>query len=168
LTAEDGPAVCKDNADRLFTVLHGTGDTMKRFLCVKDALRNHLTGSEPSPEVRPYAQDPGFKKAFIERMRHDGFDAPLCWYKAAVFNFQHENDKNLPEGRDKLEVPVLYMGGKEDVVTRPEVMQPAIEKGLLPQLEKADMMAAGHWIPYEKTDEVAGNMAQWLRKNFAQ
>lgn len=51
---------------------------MRRLMCEPDGLRNYLTGDEPLLEVRGYAKEPGFKKAFIERMTRDKFDAPQC------------------------------------------------------------------------------------------
>jgi len=166
-TAPDGPSLLKNNLERLYPLLHGTGDTMKRFFCVPNAMREHLTNGGPDPEVRAYAPDPAFKKAFIDRMSRDGFEAPQCWYRATVFNKQHECDKELPEGRDKVEVPVLYLGGKDDAVCRPEVMYPAIEKGWLPKLEQKDLLDAAHWTPYEQPDQVAAYIGEWLGKKYA-
>jgi hypothetical protein len=51
-----------DNVDRLYPCLHGTGDTMKRFFCAPDAMRQHLTSNDPDPELRPFAQDPKFAR----------------------------------------------------------------------------------------------------------
>lgn len=166
-TAEDGPAILKDNVERLYPLLHGKGETMKRFFTVPDAMREHLTNDDPSPEVRPYAQDQAFKEAFVTRMRRDGFDGPQCWYKAMVQQHQTDSDKNLPEGVDKVDVPVLYIGAKDDAVCRPEGMFFAIQAGLLPKLEQADTLDAAHWTPYEKPEEVAKFIEVWLGKNFA-
>ncbi|KAF2821429.1 epoxide hydrolase-like protein [Ophiobolus disseminans] len=165
-TAPDGPALLKNNVERLYPLLHGTSDTMKRFFCVPNALRNHLTSTDPAPEVRTYAQDPAFKQAFIDRMTRDGFDAPQCWYRATVEQYQYACDKELPEGRDKVEVPVLYVGGKDDAVCRPESMYPAIQQGWLPQLEQRDLLDAAHWTPYEQPKKVAEYIGEWLGKNY--
>lgn len=140
---------------------------MKKYFCSRGGMRDYLTSNEPEPEVRPYAQDPTMKTAFVERMRRDGFDGPQCWYKATNSNLQYECDSQLPEDRDKVNVPALYIGAKEDAVCRPEGMMPAIQKGLLPHLERADMLEAGHWTPFEKPDEVAANIRSWLKKTFA-
>jgi soluble epoxide hydrolase/lipid-phosphate phosphatase len=121
-TAEDGPAVLKGNLDRLFYAMHGTGETMKRFFTGPNAMREYLTNGGIDVELRPYAKDPKFRQAFIDRMSRDGFEAPQCWYRAMVDQKQAESDKNLPEGADKVEVPLLYVGAKDDAVCRPESM----------------------------------------------
>ncbi|KAF1970975.1 hypothetical protein BU23DRAFT_600532 [Bimuria novae-zelandiae CBS 107.79] len=72
----NGVQVLKDNIERLYCCLHGTGDTHKRLYCVPNAMRQHLTDSNLDPEIRSYAQDPKFRQVFIDRMRRDGFDAP--------------------------------------------------------------------------------------------
>lgn len=139
---------------------------MKKFFCTRDAIRNYLVSDEPEPEIHAYAKDPAFRKAFVERMQHDGFEGPQCWYRATAQNYQYECDKELPEGRDRVEVPVLYIGSTEDVVCRPELMQPSIEKGLLPLLEQVELLECGHWTPFAKPGEVAEYIGKWLGKTY--
>lgn len=165
--ADDGPEIMKNNVERLYHVMHGTKDTMKKYFCGPGAMRSYLTDGGEEIELRSYAKDPTFKAAFIERMRRDGFDGPQCWYKATVRNNQHESDKGLPEGVDKVEVPVLYIGGKDDAVCRPESMFDSIQKGWLPKLEQAEMKDAAHWTPYEASEEVTSDIRGWLKKNYA-
>jgi soluble epoxide hydrolase/lipid-phosphate phosphatase len=167
-TAPDGPQVLKDNVDRLYHAMHGTAETMKDLFTGPNALREYLTNDGKKPELRPYAKDAEFKQAFIDRFTRDGFEGSQCWYKAAVSNIQHESDKNLPEGVDKVEVPTLFIGATEDAVCRPEAMYGAIQAGLLPKLEQAKMIDASHWTPYEAPQEVASDIESWLKKHFAQ
>lgn len=161
----NGGKVLTDNVERLYPCLHGTGDTMKRFFCAPDAMRQQLTSNDPDPELRLYAQDPKFRQDFIDRMRRDGFDAPQCWYRAFIEQ-QHLCDKELPESRDKLNVPVLYIGGKEDATCRSEAIYPAIQAGLLPHLDQRPLLDTSHWTPYEKPEEIADLFKEWLSKNY--
>ena len=117
--------------------------------------------------VRSYAKDPAFKKAFVDRMRRDGFEAPVCWYKSMTTNVQIESEAKLPDDRNVVNVPALYFGGTGDFVCRPEIMAESIQKGLLPHLEHAGMIEAGHWTPYEAPNEVVSKMEAWLKKNYA-
>jgi soluble epoxide hydrolase/lipid-phosphate phosphatase len=167
-TAEDGPAILKGNLDRLYHVMHGSGDTMKQFFTGPEAMRQYLTNGGADIELRPYAKDSNFKKAFIDRMSRDGFEGPQCWYRATVEQKQLECDKNLPEGVDRVEVPVLYVGAKDDAVCRPEAMARSIQAGWLPKLEQAAMIDASHWVPYEAPQEVVDRMESWLKKHFSQ
>ncbi|KAM0131789.1 hypothetical protein ACHAP3_006786 [Botrytis cinerea] len=161
----NGGKVLKDNVERLYSCIHGAGDSLKQYFCFPNVIRQHLTNSAPGPEVRAYAQDTKFRQDFIDRMRRDGFDAPQCWYRAFLEQ-QHLCDKNLPEGRDKVDVPVLYIGGKDDSVCRVEAMYPAIEQGWLPKLDQKPLLDAAHWTPYEKPEEAAGLIKEWLGKNY--
>jgi soluble epoxide hydrolase/lipid-phosphate phosphatase len=168
-TAPDGPQVLKENLDRLFHAMHGTSESMKQIFTGDGAMREYLTSENNDKEIelRTYAKAPGFKQAFIDRMSRDGFEGALCWYKAATENLQHQADKDLPEGVDKVEVPLLFIGAKHDAVCRPEAMYPSIQAGLLPKLEQAEMIDAAHWTPYEAPEEVARDIEGWLKKNFA-
>jgi pimeloyl-ACP methyl ester carboxylesterase len=100
-------------------------------------------------------------------MKRDGFEGPFCWYKAMTENWQHEADAKLPEARDVVNVPTLFIGCKQDTLCRPEAMYQSIEKGFLPQLERAEMIDAAHWVTYEKPAEVVGRMEEWLKRKFA-
>lgn len=167
-TAPDGPALLSRDIEAMFNMMHDK-DGLKEFFCTPDTMRETLSGQkEPTFSLRPYAQDPAFKKAFLDRMARDGFEAPVCWYKAMTGNLQHQVDVKLPEGREIVNVPTLYIGCREDVVCRPEAMYESIKKGLLPQLEQADMIDAAHWATYEKPAEVVKRLEDWLKRKFAQ
>jgi soluble epoxide hydrolase/lipid-phosphate phosphatase len=169
-TSADGPQVLNNNIERLFYAMHGTADTLKYFFTGDNALREFLTNGNGGKdiELRPYAKDPAFKQAFIDRMTRDGFEGPLCWYKAATQGIHHESDKNLPEAVATVEVPLLYIGATEDPVCRPEGMYAPIQAGLLPKVEQPKLVEAAHWTPYEAPQDVARDIESWLKKHFAQ
>lgn len=166
-TADDGPAVLGDNIERLYAALHGHGDDMKNAILGPNALRDYLTKGGPDISLLPYAQKPEFKQAFLDRMARDGFEAPLCWYRAAVSNLQMECDKELPEGVETVNVPTLYIHAKDDPVGRPESMYGSIQAGLLPHLEQAETIEASHWVMLEKPEEVVERLEKWLGKHYA-
>jgi pimeloyl-ACP methyl ester carboxylesterase len=168
LTAPDGAELLSRDLETKFNMMHDK-DGLLEFFCTPNAMRDVLSGkTKPTFNLRPYAQDETFKKDFIERMKRDGFEAPVCWYKAMTGNLQHEVDAKLPEGRDVVNVPALYIGCKQDVVCRPETMYESIQKGLLPQLEQTEMIDAAHWATYEKPAEVVSRLEEWLKRKFAQ
>jgi soluble epoxide hydrolase / lipid-phosphate phosphatase len=165
-TAEDGPKVLQQNLSRLYDALHGQGDTLKELFCVPDGLRNYLLHEERNIPNRPYAQNSAARNAFIERFKRDGFEGPQCWYRARYLGYEYEVDKNLPEDRDTVNVPTLFVGGKDDFVCRPEALQPHIEAGLLPKLEQKPLLDAGHWTTLEVPGELVSHIKLWLKKNF--
>lgn len=168
-TAPDGPQILKDNVGRLFSALHAAGsDSMQRFFCTPGAIRTYLLAppGAPEDEVKDYAKDPAFRQAFIDRMRRDGFEAPQCCYLAPLENAHREAESQLSEERCKVNVPLLYIGCTEDAVCRPEFMAPAKLAGMLPDLEEPKLVESGHWCPYEKPEEVAKIMAEYLLRRF--
>ncbi|KAJ8116478.1 hypothetical protein OPT61_g2102 [Boeremia exigua] len=162
---EDGPKVLYDNLERLFRAQHGEGQTMAKIWTVEGATREYLTQGNHEHELRPYAQDPTFKKTFIDRMTRDGFEGPQCWYRATVQNYQSASDKELPRDRMVVKVPALYIGCTDDPVCRPEGMA-SYKAQLIPYLEEAEMINASHWVPYEAPDEVIKRIEPWLKKTF--
>ncbi|KAF2126228.1 alpha/beta-hydrolase [Dothidotthia symphoricarpi CBS 119687] len=167
-TAPDGPAVLKEHLERLYHAMHGEAETMKYIFTTPGAIRDYLLNGGHESELRPYARDEKLKQEFIDRMTRDGFEGPQCWYRATTENYQSEAHKQLPEGAEKVNVPLLYIGCKQDPVCRPETMYSAIKAGLLPKLEQAEMIDAAHWVAYEKPEEVVVRMEGWLKKHYAQ
>lgn len=95
-TAADGAAVIQGDLDVFHDMLHASGEGMKDFFCAKDGMRNPLEHkTKPEIAVRGYAKDPAFKQAFIERMKRDGFEAPLAWYKAMTTNVHYESESRF-------------------------------------------------------------------------
>lgn len=163
--APDGPKILYDNLERTFNAQHSAGKEMAKLFTVPDGMRNYLTNGGPEFGLRKYAQDPVFKKTFIDRMRRDGFEGPQCWYVATKDNHQSAIEKTLPKDRMVVKVPALYLGATDDAVCRPEIMTP-YKAQLLPKLEEAEMIDAAHWVPYEAPDEVVKRIAPWLKKTF--
>ena len=68
-------------------------------------------------------------------MSRDKFDAPQCWYKSMTQGYQDEANKSIADENIKINVPCLFFGGTRDFVCRPELMGPAMEAGLVPDLK---------------------------------
>ncbi|KAL1796696.1 hypothetical protein ACET3X_005236 [Alternaria dauci] len=166
--APDGPALMRSDLDKLYNMMHDENG-LRTYFCTRDGMRDVLLGkSNPEFRLRPYAQNDELRKEFIERMGRDGFEAPVCWYKALVTNLMHEADVKLPEGRDVVNVPTLYIGTKQDIISRADGIHDPIQKGLLPQLEMPELINAAHWVTYEKPAEVVSRLEDWLKRKFAQ
>lgn len=165
--APDGPKLLYDNLERLFWAQHAEGRTMGELFTVEGAIRDYLIHGGHEHGLRPYAQDPVFKKTFVDRMSRDKFDGPQCWYQATTQNIQSASDKELPADRKVVNVPALYLGCTDDPVCRPEAMA-SYKATLLPHLEEAEMIEASHWVPYEAPGEVVERIAPWLKKTFGQ
>lgn len=163
--AEDGPKLLYNNMERMFRAQHGKGETMAKYFTVEGATRDYLINGGDEIELRPYAQDPIFKKTFIDRMTRDGFEAPQCWYRATTLNHQSASDKKLPRDRMVVKVPALYVGCTDDAVCRPDIMH-TYKAQLLPRLEEAEMINAAHWVPYEAPEEIVKRVEPWLKKTF--
>ncbi|KAJ4316168.1 hypothetical protein N0V94_005586 [Neodidymelliopsis sp. IMI 364377] len=163
--APDGPKLLYDNLERTFRAQHGEGSIMAKLFTTPGTMRDYLINGGYDHELRPYAQDPAFRKTFIDRMTRDGFEGPQCWYKATTENHQSSSDKQLPAGREVVNVPALYLGCTDDPVCRPEHMAPYKAK-LLPKLEEAAMINAAHWVAYEKPEEVVSRIQAWLGKTY--
>ena len=99
----------------LFDAMHGRDrGSMKKIFCSEGAMREWLSQGKRQG-VQDYATEE-MRAEFVERFTKDGFEGPQCWYKAQVKNFNHEDEKGVAEGKDRVDVPFLFVGGKYDSV----------------------------------------------------
>ncbi|KAI0886925.1 alpha/beta-hydrolase [Annulohypoxylon maeteangense] len=163
---DEAPVLMKAHVDRFYQAIHGAPvDWTKELWCARGKLRDWLLNDKSEVELIDYAQDSKFRQAFLDRFQRDGFEGPLCYYKASNSSVHYEDDKLIGQSSLLVKVPVLFIACTRDPVCRPEIMQPAKEKGLLPDLEEA-AVDSRHWSPYEKPDEIAALIVPFLERRF--
>jgi len=162
-TSEDGAAKIEAHLEQMFTVLHGGGQRMKDVLCVEGGIEAWLEDdANASAAVLPYAQDPEFRKAWIDRLRHDGWTGPLNWYKAITGDVGIDAEKTaLEAGRNVLDVPYLFVGATQDPLAPAAAVQGLQSQDLLKNVTVKNV-EAGHWCMLEKPDEVGSAIVTWL------
>ncbi|KAI0840504.1 alpha/beta-hydrolase [Hypoxylon sp. FL0890] len=165
--SDEAPALLKAHLDRFYQALHAAPvGWMKEVWGARGKLRDWLLDENQKVELLSYAQDPELRRAFIERFRRDGFEGPLCYYKAHNSNVQYDADKALGDDSLAMQVPVFYISCSHDPICELDLMAPAKEKGFLPDLEEVTIDSR-HWSPLEKPDEVATLMTSFLKRRFA-
>ena len=182
-TESDAPELMERNLSRVWEVNHGTYPSnvpeengrdiwMREMFCTIGAMREYVARlgkyANHTVDLKPYAKDPALKKRFIERMGRDGFAGPVCYYHTLKENGNLEDEKALcrhPEDR-KITVPLLYIGATGDWVCRTDLMSDAKEAGLVLNLEER-VIEAGHWCLYEKPEEIAKMIGDWLSRKYS-
>ena len=163
--ADDGPEILLENVETLFHAIHWDDpQAMRTFFATYGNTRKLLqTMSSSELPLKPYARAPGFKEAFINRMKRDGFEAPQCWYKVTARNVNSAEEKGFTKEELTIKVPCLYIGATEDAVCRTDQME--LVKELVPDLTQK-VVETNHWMTFEKPEEVGGLMRDWLQKRF--
>ncbi|KAI1204943.1 alpha/beta-hydrolase [Annulohypoxylon truncatum] len=165
--SDDAPALLRANIDRFYHAIHGAPrDWTKQIWCQRGEMRKWLSDKDRKVELRGYAQDPAFRQRFLERFQRDGFEAPLCYYKAMYSGVNSDSIKDLDKDRLIVRVPTYYIACTRDPVCRPELSIPAKQGGFLPDWEET-IVDSGHWVPFEKPEEVAELMSSFLQKRFS-
>ncbi|KAG8159121.1 hypothetical protein KVR01_010782 [Diaporthe batatas] len=160
--ADDGPKLMEDNVDILFDIAHDP-EAWKDTFCTENGMRKALENRGQGFNIRPhsYATEE-LKKAFVDRFKRDGFEAPACWYRSHVFG--HQNEEANPDNQ-VVNVPTLFLGYEGDAVCRKEGILPAVQAGLLPQLTNVTL-EGGHWGLLEFPKEFGESVTQWLQKIY--
>lgn len=146
---------------------------MREMFCTPGAMREYVARQgkwkDSSVKLKPYAKNAELKKRFVERLSKGGFEGPVQYYHSLKNNTMLEDERELckaPDNADKkITVPLLYIGQTGDWVCRTDLMGPAKEQGLVADLEEK-VVDAGHWVLYEKPEEIASLIGDWLERKF--
>ncbi|KAF2495018.1 epoxide hydrolase [Lophium mytilinum] len=165
-TAPDAAEIIDANLERMWLALHGdVDDWMKKLFCVPNAFRHFLLGSEEVP-LKPYASQLGRKEEFMKQFKsEEGFAPALQMYKATASNIQSESDSTISKGNLAIEVPTLLFLCSKDAVCVPEMMAPARDMGLVPDLKEV-VLDCAHWSPMEAADELAAHIKEFVIDRF--
>ena len=183
-TAPDAPEIMRMNLSRFWEVNNGNYPSplpedngrdiwMREMFCTKNAMREYITQTGKyknyTVPLKEYPKGEDLKQKFIERMSRDGFEGPVCYYHSLANNTMIEDERALcekgPNGEDQrvVDVPMLYIGQTGDWVCRTDLMEDS--NGLVKDLE-LKTVEAGHWCLYEKPEEIAKVLGDWLSKRF--
>lgn len=164
---DEAPALLNGNLDRFYHAMHGAPrDWMKQIWCQRGEMTRWLLDQNRTVELRPYAQNPVHRAAYMERFQRDGFAGPLCYYKAMHSMKQYEVLKALDKDRYIVRVPVCQITCTQDPVCIAELSIPAKTGGFLPDVEE-HIIDSGHWVPYENPDKVAELILSFLQRRFS-
>ena len=183
-TAPDAPKLMEQNLERFYEVNNGKFPSplpeekgrdiwMREMFCKPGAMREYTgkTGryADFTVELKDYSEQDRLKKRFVERLSRGGMAGPVCYYHALKDNTMLEDERKLcgtpgDEAR-KIRVPLLYIGQTGDWVCRTDLMKDAVDQGLVDDLEER-VVDAGHWVLYEKPEEIAAHIIEWLKRRF--
>jgi soluble epoxide hydrolase / lipid-phosphate phosphatase len=185
-TAPDAPEIMKKDLGHFWDVNNGympSSDPkenghdiwMREMFCTPGAMRNYMTRSGKYEDfdvpLRYYQNGEYERKRFIERLSRDGLEGPVQYYHSLKKNTMLEDERALCKelgGKNdlrKIEVPMLYIGQTGDWVCRTDLMNDAKKENLVADLEER-VVQGGHWILYEKPDEIAHIITGWMARRF--
>jgi soluble epoxide hydrolase / lipid-phosphate phosphatase len=107
---------------------------------------------------------PAAKSTLITRWAGDGFTAMLGWYRAMTENTHWAHESKLLSDAFKLQMPVLFVGGKRDAVA-PAVLGDLATKPLCSDYEGV-VLDCGHWVLREKGEEWGDVVRAWVGRKF--
>lgn len=160
---DDGPEIMNNHIESVFSMAHGHPETWLETLCKPNGARDFVTQGREQ-ELEPYVTEE-MKQKFVQRMSKDKFDAPQCWYKAMTRGAQYEANKAVPPDNVVIKVPFFFFGGKRDYVCRPELLQPSIDAGLIPDCKQV-VVDCGHWSMHAKPKELGEAVTDWLKEKY--
>lgn len=159
--APDAVDIIEDNLERMWQALHGNvAEWMRKIFCVPNAMRDFLLGTDQVP-LKDYAALPEWKERFMLQFKPGDFAAALQSYKAAAWNIQFRSDAAIPKENLIIEVPLLFIYCTQDAVCKPQTMESAKQRGLVPHLKEVTI-ESGHWSPMERPDEIAQHIKDFL------
>ncbi|KAB8611397.1 hypothetical protein FH972_025902 [Carpinus fangiana] len=160
-SAEAAPLV-ERRLDSFYTILHGYAEnwgvrTFTTFGGYPSILNDNLRAP-----LKPYAS--AVKESILAPLRAGGLSAPFQWYRVFVANYHNDVEKAVPRANYVFDKPVLFVTGSSDTVCRTQLIDPAVEAGLLPRLTRKEL-TSGHWLPLEVPKQLSAVIVDFLKKN---
>lgn len=87
--------------------------------------------------------------------------ASMNYYKGLLRGISAKDEESLTIEQRKLKVPVLTIGGTQDMVTRAEQIRP-LTMPWLANTYTERTVDCGHWMMYEKPDDVNSILLDFL------
>lgn len=164
--SDDAPAICRAHAESLWCAIHSVREDLRRDLySTKGALQRFLEQGGSSP-VRSYViPERDLKSEWLARMEANGFEAPLCWYKAIVRGITPLAESELDRERLVVKVPALFVGAKRDQICLIDAIRAPWADGFLPDLQ-IKQIDSFHRPMLERPDELALSITHWLVERF--
>jgi soluble epoxide hydrolase/lipid-phosphate phosphatase len=166
LTAPGAAQVLVENVDRQWELANCDAfEDRKNWFCRADNAKKYLTDrTVPQLKVKPYAEDPALRDAWIARKKQDGFEAALCWYLALTRGIQSESDQLVLDENIQVNVPLLFIGCSQDASCRAELINIPKAAGLLPNLTVVQFEGVSHRPMYEIPEETAKTIMDFVAK----
>ncbi len=99
-------------------------------------------------------------KIYEAAYRQSGFHGGINIYRNIDQNW------SLMEGRDEtVRAPALWVGAELDLFLPPETAEGM--EALIPDLEKIILPGCGHWVTWEKPDEINTHLIDWLKRRYS-
>ncbi|KAI0635408.1 alpha/beta-hydrolase [Trametes polyzona] len=156
---EDASRVIQEHADSFTQLLYAN----KPDAWLKHMVRPGKTAECLECDVRhghpSYLTDEEYA-AVRDRVKNEGLDSALNWYRAQVANVNLEDNAQIPQERLKLQVPSFVVLAAGDHVCVPKVARAAMEK------HGSDVeyfeVQSGHWPHLEHPESVNVALRGWL------
>jgi pimeloyl-ACP methyl ester carboxylesterase len=101
------------------------------------------------------------RRMYVKAYRRTGFTPGLNWYRNLDANWARMEGVN-----QVIQAPCLMISAELDPILPPTMTR--WMDGLIPDLEKHVIPAAGHWIQWEAPEAVNALLCGWLERRFAE
>ncbi|KAJ4351683.1 uncharacterized protein N0V89_007026 [Didymosphaeria variabile] len=160
LTSQEAPCLLNRYVESATSLFYASDpEIWKTYLLPKGRLREWLTCNSQHEAGYISQSDSNIEihRLLNESFRRGGFEAPLNWYKSALYQIDADHEAAIPEDTFAITRPVTVIAGQRDAVGCPEIAFDAVDKGRqhghLPDATVEIIRNAGHWMMLEKPNE---------------
>lgn len=156
---EEAAGILEKNIDSMYDLLFPKDPALwKTYMNPLGAADTFITEGK-RVETADYlsAED---REIFRESFSKGGLTGPLSYYKLASRGLQDTDGLELSNDKVKVTKPVLYIGGQQDYICKPEMQKPGMEK-ICEDLQ-FEVFDCDHWIQLALPDRVNATIERWI------
>ncbi|KAF7192006.1 Bifunctional epoxide hydrolase 2 [Pseudocercospora fuligena] len=161
--------VMDPNLESVWYACHGDSDKnwMLQLFCSPGEMRKFISAGRTDVPLKEYGKNSALKQSWINEKKSDGMTSQCAWYRAMKEGHHAPTEKVLSESESdwKVTTPYLFVGCDGDAVCLTGFIEMAKQAGAVTdELLTVKELHSGHWCPYEKPEEVAEAVVEWLGK----
>lgn len=149
--------ILESSPRRLFSAIYRHHRELDKTQFLADIFRGVPDSDDPSYSTPSSLLTEEELDYYVAEYTASGFEACCNYYGVRPVDF--ESERHLPR---VIQNPALYIGAADDHILKPALA--AHMPMLMPKLEMKIVDDAGHWILWEKREEVTALLLEWLPK----
>ncbi|KAK0208136.1 Alpha/Beta hydrolase protein [Desarmillaria ectypa] len=160
-SSEEAAKIIEENMESFLRLIHSGDSKAIDDFAPTDALKSYLLQGRTYVSLAPYIteEEKNFRK---KQLLDGGIASCLNWYTIMTSGIDAEDNKAVPAENLQITKPVFYGGALKDKVAINAINRKETVENC--KNTTVHEYASGHWIVWDKKDELNHDLLSWVKK----